>query len=191
MRISLIMLLLFFGLIPTYFALETPVILSKEANLSFDLGSEYTVKDLGTKPFEEGAGILRYFFVNNTKDPEKIATFGIESSYTFWKIDPTEFSSLMEDFFLRTMKLRGVREIGNTSLNDGAGREVIVHTLLDPKKGKYNFAAWSLDRYNYVMVFSNDFNITKSLVEANVLEADTMNSSIDITTHPFRPLVKK
>ena len=163
--VTLAVLLVLALTLPAITALETKVLIVEEVNLTIDL---YPPLAISNRSITEDK--IQLVVIKNVEDPSAgNATIMIPSLIVSKKPDPQAFSKYMENAMIGLFPIGGDKEVGNFSVNDSYGREVIVHTFIEETpttpNGRYDFASWYLDEWNYVLLFSSLNDTTKSIVE--------------------------
>lgn len=151
--------------LPIGTALETNILIVEEVNLTIDLDPAFEVSN---KSVSEGN--VQTIVVENVEDPSAgNATIMVLTLWVSKKPDPADVSSFMEGLMVGMLKLSGVEEVGNFSVTDSYGREVKVHTFSEATpttpSGRYDFASWYLDEWNYIWLISSLNDTTQPIIE--------------------------
>jgi len=152
-------------MLPASTALETKILIVKEANLTIDLDSAFSISNMLVAEDD-----VQVILVENVEDPSAgNAAILVANIIVPEKPDPQLQSTFMEKFMIGYFELRGDKEVGNFSVNDSYGREVIVHTFSEKTQttpgGRYDFASWYLDEWNYIFLRSSLNDTTISIIE--------------------------
>ena len=164
----MVMLAILLGLalaLPAVTALETNILIAKEVNLTVDLDPAF---EISNKSVLEGN--VQTIVIENVDDPSAgNATIMVLTLMVSEKPDPADVASFMEGLMVGMLKLGGEKEVGNFSVTDSNGREVNVHTfsVATPTTpgGRYDFASWYLDEWNYIWLISSLDNTTRPIIE--------------------------
>ncbi|HII06160.1 MAG TPA: hypothetical protein HA349_02240 [Methanotrichaceae archaeon] len=151
--------------LPSSTALETNILIVKEVNLTVDIDPAFEASNMSIS--EDN---IQFIVVENLEEPSAgNATIMVATLITPEKPDPRVVSKFMENFMIGFFELTGDKEVGNFSVNDSYGREVKVHTFSEKKpstpSGRYDFASWYLDEWNYIFLASSLNDTTKSIIE--------------------------
>ena len=151
--------------LPASTALETSVLIVKEVNLTIDLDPVFSISNMSVTEDK-----IQVVVVENLEDPSAgNATIMVANFIVPEKPDPQVLSKFMENFMIGFLELGGDKEVGNFSVKDSSGREVKVHTFSEKTpstpSGRYDFASWYLDEWNYIYLASSLNDTTKSIIE--------------------------
>lgn len=163
-------------------SLETSVLMTKEHNLSIDIGPEYLLGSRSIVESDDGS-TYQSIVINNSSDGNATnASLAIYSLplYTedLAKMNSTTFSEFLEDTMIGLFKLMGEKLVGEESLKNKIGENVTLYSFITPESElkpngeAYSMAFWPIDSRNMIMLLSNlDDATNKQIIQTLEVES--------------------
>jgi hypothetical protein len=152
-------------------AFETNMLMVKEINISMNLSPDHNVSYASVPSNQEGS-FGQLILINNTNETKLGTALLIISFYdrSMLEANTSEMSNFMENMLFGAFKLGGVKEKESYNLADAHQKNVTIHAMLMPQKGKPSelgyMGYWSFDKLNHFFLMSGDKNLTRQIVES-------------------------